>query len=206
MARGSKTLLSPLHLLHRAGQRADYLFAHHVGSHVFTPRQFAVLQAVANADGLSQTAIMQATGIDRSGTAELVRRLVSGGLLQRRRTNGGRARVRRAACPPGPKKCWRSASARVTRARAFSCFPRSQVDNVLRSSPPSLRSSKTHDGECDAGDRVGLDAAVTAPPLRPEAQRETFYVRRIARRVGGTRVRPRRLDSALCSIYSISSS
>src|SRR5262245_52739415 len=86
MARGSKALLSPLHLLHRAGQRADYLFAHHVGNHVFTPRQYAVLEAVANADGLSQTAIMQATGIDRSGTAELVRRLVSSGLLQRRRT------------------------------------------------------------------------------------------------------------------------
>src|SRR5262249_16238216 len=86
MVRGSKTLSSPLHLLHRAGQRADFLFAHHVGNHSFTPRQFAVLQAVANADGLSQTAIMLATGIDRSGTAELVRRLVSSGLLQRRRT------------------------------------------------------------------------------------------------------------------------
>ena len=86
MVRGSKTLSSPLHLLHRAGQRADFLFAHHVGNHNFTPRQFAVLQAVANADGLSQTAIMTATGIDRSGTAELVRRLVASGLLQRRRT------------------------------------------------------------------------------------------------------------------------
>lgn len=86
MARGRKNLSSPLHLLHRAGQRADYLFAHHVGGHAFTPRQFAVLQAVAEADGLSQTAIMTATGIDRSGTAELVRRLVASGLLQRRRT------------------------------------------------------------------------------------------------------------------------
>jgi DNA-binding MarR family transcriptional regulator len=86
MARGRKTVSSPLHLLHRAGQRADFLFAHHVGGHAFTPRQFAVLQAVAEADGLSQTAIMTATGIDRSGTAELVRRLVGGGLLQRRRT------------------------------------------------------------------------------------------------------------------------
>jgi MarR family transcriptional regulator, temperature-dependent positive regulator of motility len=86
MARGRKTVSSPLHLLHRAGQRADFLFAHHVGGHAFTPRQFAVLQAVAEADGLSQTAIMTATGIDRSGTAELVRRLVGAGLLQRRRT------------------------------------------------------------------------------------------------------------------------
>ena len=51
-----------------------------------TPRQFAVLQAVPTTDGLSQTDIMAATAIDRSSTAELVRRLVSSGCLQRRRT------------------------------------------------------------------------------------------------------------------------
>jgi hypothetical protein len=66
-------LLSPLqsvaHLLHRAGQRADSLFAGGVGD-ILTPRQFAVLQAVAEADGLSQTGIMAATGIDRSSTAD----------------------------------------------------------------------------------------------------------------------------------------
>src|SRR5262245_63343290 len=78
-------LQSALHLLHRAGQRADGLFAGHVGNSL-TPRQFAVLQAVAEADGLSQTGIMAATGIDRSSTADLVRRLVSHGWLQRRRT------------------------------------------------------------------------------------------------------------------------
>ena len=38
-----------------------------------TPRQFIILQAVAEADGLSQTGIMAATGIDRSSTADLVR-------------------------------------------------------------------------------------------------------------------------------------
>jgi DNA-binding MarR family transcriptional regulator len=73
-------------LLHRASQRADNLFAHRVGDAQLTPRQFAVLKAVSEADGLSQTSIMTATGIDRSTTAELVRRLVTNGLLQRRRT------------------------------------------------------------------------------------------------------------------------
>jgi DNA-binding MarR family transcriptional regulator len=86
MTRGRTLTLSLLHLLHRAGQRADNLFARHVGSKGLTPRQFVVLQAVSRADGLSQTDIMKATGIDRSGTAELVRRLVEGDLLQRRRT------------------------------------------------------------------------------------------------------------------------
>jgi DNA-binding MarR family transcriptional regulator len=86
MAPGSKQSFSPLDLLHRASQRADNLFAQRVGNAQLTPRQFAVLKAVSAADGLSQTAIMAATGIDRSTTAELVRRLVNNGLLQRRRT------------------------------------------------------------------------------------------------------------------------
>jgi DNA-binding MarR family transcriptional regulator len=86
MRKGTKQQASPLDLLHRASQRADNLFAQHVGSTQLTPRQFAVLEAVSEADGLSQTAIMTATGIDRSTTAELVRRLVTNGLLQRRRT------------------------------------------------------------------------------------------------------------------------
>ena len=62
------------------------MFARNVGNSGLTPRQFAVLEAVAQADGLSQTAVMIATGIDRSSTSELVRRLVARGWLQRRRT------------------------------------------------------------------------------------------------------------------------
>ena len=75
-----------LTLLHRASQRADNLFVRHVGKTGPTPRQFAVLHAVSEKDGLSQTDIMAATGIDRSSTADLVRRLVRSGCLQRRRT------------------------------------------------------------------------------------------------------------------------
>ena len=77
---------SLLHLLHRASQRADNLFARNVGEAELTPRQFAVLQAVAANDGLSQTDIMSVTGIDRSSTADLVGRLVRSGCLKRRRT------------------------------------------------------------------------------------------------------------------------
>jgi DNA-binding MarR family transcriptional regulator len=80
------TVHSLLELLHRASQRADYVFARTVGANGLTPRQFVVLHAVSETDGLSQTDIMAATGIDRSSTADLVRRLVSSGLLKRRRT------------------------------------------------------------------------------------------------------------------------
>ena len=74
---------SAVHLLHRAAQRADELFTR--AAQGLSPRQFEVLRAVAHADGLSQTAIMAATGIDRSSTASFVARLVRSGLLQRRR-------------------------------------------------------------------------------------------------------------------------
>jgi DNA-binding MarR family transcriptional regulator len=88
MPRGGKKtspLLSLLHLLHRAGQRADGLFAQHLGAQDLTPRQFMVLQAVDENQGLSQVDIMAATGIDRSSVTDLVRRLVKQGLLRRRR-------------------------------------------------------------------------------------------------------------------------
>ena len=77
---------SALHLLHRAGQCADELFATQVGASDITPRQFAVLTAVAETKEPSQTALVHKTGIDRSTLADIVRRLVERGLLQRRRT------------------------------------------------------------------------------------------------------------------------
>ena len=67
-------------------KRADSLFVHTMGEIDLSPRQFAVLQAVADAEGLGQTAIMSARGLDRASTADLVRRLVAKGWLRRRRT------------------------------------------------------------------------------------------------------------------------
>jgi DNA-binding MarR family transcriptional regulator len=90
MAHPSRTISlshSALHLLHRAGQRADELFAATMGQNDLTPRQFAVLKAVAASEDLSQTALVQQTGIDRSTLADIVRRLIKKGLLQRRRTS-----------------------------------------------------------------------------------------------------------------------
>jgi len=51
-----------------------------------TPRQLAVLVTVAGNEGLSQTGLVERTGIDRSTLADIVRRMQRKGLLQRRRT------------------------------------------------------------------------------------------------------------------------
>ena len=50
-----------------------------------TPRQLAILIAVAEDEGASQTTLTERTGIDRSTLADLVRRLQGRRLLQRRR-------------------------------------------------------------------------------------------------------------------------
>src|SRR5262245_62999670 len=77
---------SPIHLLHRAGQCAGDVFQTEMMNGELTPRQFAVLYTVANNEGLSQTGLVERTGIDRSTLADIVRRMQRKGLLQRRRT------------------------------------------------------------------------------------------------------------------------
>lgn len=77
---------SPLHLLHRAGQCAADIFQTELGEGDLTPRQYAVLLTVSMNEGLSQTHLVERTGIDRSTLADIVRRMLKKGLLQRRRT------------------------------------------------------------------------------------------------------------------------
>lgn len=79
---------SPLHLLHRSLQVGLDLYTQEMGPGGLTQRQFAVLAAVKSNDGLSQTDLVRATGIDRSTVAELVARMTSGGLLARQRAAG----------------------------------------------------------------------------------------------------------------------
>lgn len=83
----SRTLdTSALHLLHRAGQCAEVLFATESGRTELTPRQFAILTTVAQNPDVSQTGLVEQTGVDRSTLADIVRRLVEKGLVQRKRT------------------------------------------------------------------------------------------------------------------------
>jgi len=77
---------SPIHLLHRAGQCAGDVFFEEMSDGDLTPRQYAVLLTVARHEGLSQTELVDRTGIDRSTLADIIRRMLKKGLLQRQRT------------------------------------------------------------------------------------------------------------------------
>jgi DNA-binding MarR family transcriptional regulator len=77
---------STIHLLHRAGQRAEDMFSRGLEGQVMTIRQFIVLSIVAGEENLSQNSICDRTGIDRSTMADIVKRLVLRGWLVRRRS------------------------------------------------------------------------------------------------------------------------
>ena len=77
---------SPSHLLHRALQLALDIYGEETGPEAVTQRQYAVLSAVAAHEGLTQTDLVRATGIDRSTLADLVARMIAKGLLERERS------------------------------------------------------------------------------------------------------------------------
>jgi DNA-binding MarR family transcriptional regulator len=77
---------SPSHLLHRALQLALDIYAEETGPDAVTQRQYAVLSAVSAQQGLTQTDLVRATGIDRSTLADLVARMIGKGLLARQRS------------------------------------------------------------------------------------------------------------------------
>jgi DNA-binding MarR family transcriptional regulator len=78
---------SPSHLLHRVLQLALDIYAEETGVGAITQRQFAVLTAVARNEGLTQTDLVKATGIDRSTLADMVARMIAKGLLERERSS-----------------------------------------------------------------------------------------------------------------------
>ena len=73
------------HLIRRCQQRAVDLFVDEVGEDGPNPRQFAVLISVYQNPGMSQTALVVASGIDRSTLTEVLRRMIDRGMISKRR-------------------------------------------------------------------------------------------------------------------------
>ena len=73
---------SASHLLHRAQQFAAEKFEG-MGAIDITLRQFAVLAAIQENEGCSQSDLVKSTGIDRSTLADMVQRMEKRGLIAR---------------------------------------------------------------------------------------------------------------------------
>jgi len=75
---------SVTHLLHRAGQIVDEAAMSELDKLKVTPRQFTLLVAIEANSGATQVELIKFTGIDRSTMAEMTRRLVVRGLIDKR--------------------------------------------------------------------------------------------------------------------------
>ena len=124
---------SPVHLLHRAAQSVGDVFNSIIGDKGLTPRQLIVLATVGDDEGLSQTAIVLRTNIDRSTTADIVKRLKRKGRLQRHRTKED-ARTYAVTLTDEGRRVLRSAeplSRRVDDARVLGALPASQRERFI---------------------------------------------------------------------------
>ena len=106
---------APSHLIRRCQQFYGDLYAREAGGKELTKQQFTLLCALEQNDGVSQTALVEITGIDRSTLAEMVRRMLEKGLLSRERTEED-ARANAVAISPSGRKALRSARNAADRA------------------------------------------------------------------------------------------
>jgi DNA-binding MarR family transcriptional regulator len=106
---------APSHLIRRCQQYYGDLYAREVGGKELTKQQFTLLCALEQNDGVSQTALVEITGIDRSTLAEMVRRMLDKGLLSRERTEEDQ-RANAVAISPAGRKALRTARNAADRA------------------------------------------------------------------------------------------
>ena len=134
MARGFNLASSPAHLLRRATQYANDVYSTEVGDDVLTARQFAVLLTVDSDEGLSQTDLVNKTGIDRSTLADMISRMLKKDLLRRRRTEDD-ARANSVSITSSGKKALQTVLGRVRKAeeKVLSPLPANRRADFLKS-------------------------------------------------------------------------
>jgi DNA-binding MarR family transcriptional regulator len=148
---------SPSHLLRRCVQYANDLFSRETSTNDLTKQQFTVLAAVEQNEGISQTELVGLTGIDRSTLAEMIRRMIDKGLLDRERTESDQRAnaVRIAAAGKKALRSARTANERVERAllSSLSAGDRTKFMKMLavvasqaESEPPSSRARTSRRG------------------------------------------------------------
>jgi DNA-binding MarR family transcriptional regulator len=120
---------APSHLLRRCVQYANDLFSQEPGASDLTKQQFIVLSAVEQNEGMSQTDLVNITGIDRSTLAEMIRRMIEKGLLDRERTESDQ-RANAVRIAPGGRKALRTARAASERAERALLSSLSSSDRV----------------------------------------------------------------------------
>lgn len=117
MAKSFDLATSPSHLLRRANQFANDLYANEQEAKGLTQRQLAVLYAVDQQEGVSQTQLVRATGIDRSTLADMIVRMQGKELLARKRTDED-ARANSVRITPTGRRALKTAMPAMMRAES----------------------------------------------------------------------------------------
>jgi DNA-binding MarR family transcriptional regulator len=120
---------TPAHLIRRCNQFYGDLFARETGDRELTKQQYLVLCALEQHEGVSQTALVEATGIDRSTLAEMVRRMLERGYLTRKRTEED-ARANAVGITPSGRRIVKAARLAAERAERTLLEPIAPQDRV----------------------------------------------------------------------------
>jgi DNA-binding MarR family transcriptional regulator len=153
---------TPSHLIRRCQQFYGDLYARETGARDLTKQQFTVLSALEHHDGVSQTLLVELTGIDRSTLAEMVRRMLDKALISRERTEEDQ-RANAVAITPAGRKALRSARSAADRAEKAFLDPLPAAD-------------RTRFIKSLAAIAAAAEAAAEAGPVRP--RRKTQLRRR----------------------------
>lgn len=106
---------APAHLMRRCEQFFADLYAREPGARDLTISQFTVLSALEHNEEVSQTGLVEMTGIDRSTLAEMIRRMLERGLITKKRTEED-LRAYAVSITQAGRKALRSARAAAERA------------------------------------------------------------------------------------------
>jgi len=122
----------PGFLIRRAHQIAQTLFLEEAGDLAMTATQYGVLRIIAACPGVDQIGVARLLGQDRSTTAFVLDKLVTDGLVERRRSVADRRR-RELALTRRAEAVLRDMSGRVRRAqdRLLSPFEPDEAEQLL---------------------------------------------------------------------------
>ena len=125
---------APSYLIRRCQQFYGDLYAREAGARELTKQQFMVLAALEHNEGVSQTALVEITGIDRSTLAEMVRRMLERDLVSRERTEED-ARANAVAITATGRKALRAARNAADRAEKalLDALPPSERTRFIKS-------------------------------------------------------------------------
>ena len=160
---------SPSHLLHRAQQIAANQSATELASAGITLRQFSVLAALSGNEGVSQSDLVNATGIDRSTLADMVARMEKAGLIKRVASKTDK-RAKSVSLMAKGKKAYEKALPAVEKADAvlFESLAKTKQD-ALVSGLKDMVSEADKPAEAAAPAPAPAPAVVKAPAAKKPA-------------------------------------